>query len=562
VTERTEPSPADDSEQEVHTPEIQASPQNSTTRNAQLIAIAILFSRMAGLVRESVFAHFVGNTMQASAFRAALRMPNVLQNLLGEGTLSASFIPVYASLLEKGEDEKAGRLAGAIFSLLLVVAAALALIGVLAAPVLVSIFFTGMEKDQKELTIVCTRIIFPMTSMLVLSAWSLGILNSHRKFFISYVAPVLWNAAMITTLFVFGSSIIAGGAGDEESMAAALSHLIVVLCWGALVGGALQFLVQVPFVLRSQRALKINWNLGNGGVRTVMRNAGPAVLGRGVVQLSGWVDMWLAAWIFAGAIAALGYAQTLYFLPYSLFGMSVAAAELPEMSRNAGGSKEVLVARVNSGLRRIALFIIPSTIGLLTLGDVIIAGMFESGQFKHSDTMFVYCVLAGYAIGLIASTSTRMYVSAFYAEHDTKTPAQIALVRVGLSAALGAALMVYLELNVEVLGNPLGAAGLSAAGGIVAWVEWFFLRRYLRGKIGPVGAGNGVVAHMLIAALAGAIVGRGLVYLLPDFGGRLGNIILAAVSVGSFAVVYFGVATALGVDDARAVVSRITRRFR
>ncbi|MBD0320240.1 MAG: hypothetical protein ICV87_07900, partial [Gemmatimonadetes bacterium] len=176
----------------------------SGARASAMVAAGILLSRIAGLLREAVSAQFLGTSLYADAFRAGIRMPNVLQNLLGEGTLSASFIPVYAELLHEGKKEEAGRVAGAIFALLFAVAGALALTGFLLAPVLTSIFLPGFEGERRDLTIAITRIIFPMTGVLVLSAWSLGILNSHRNFFLSYFAHVVWNAAMIATLVAFG----------------------------------------------------------------------------------------------------------------------------------------------------------------------------------------------------------------------------------------------------------------------------------------------------------------------------------------------------------------------
>ncbi|NIR59966.1 MAG: murein biosynthesis integral membrane protein MurJ, partial [Gammaproteobacteria bacterium] len=199
----------------------------SPARSARWVAAGILLSRIAGLVRERAIAHYLGVSAFADVVRTALRMPNVLQNLLGEGTLSASFIPVYSELLEEGREEEAGRVAGTIFALLVAVAGALALIGILLAPVLVSVFTPGFEGLRRELTIASIRIIFPMAGILVLSAWALGILNSHRRFFVSYVAPVVWNAAIIATLVVFG--------GDVSP-----SRLVIAVAWGALVGGLLQ----------------------------------------------------------------------------------------------------------------------------------------------------------------------------------------------------------------------------------------------------------------------------------------------------------------------------------
>ena len=522
--------------------------------SARLVGAGILLSRIAGFVRDIIFANYLGNSGFASAFRAALRMPNVLQNLLGEGTLSASFIPVYSRLLEKGDEEAAGRLAGAIFALLLGVAGALSLFGVLLAPVLVSIFLTGFEGEIRDLTIACTRIIFPMTGVLVLSAWALGILNSHRKFFVSYTAPVLWNAAMITVLLVFGTRL------DQRD-------LVVALSWGALVGGALQFLIQLPWVLRLQKGLRPRVDVKSDGVRTVVRNAGPAIMGRGVVQLSGWVDMWLASFLFAGAVAALGYAQTLYMLPVSLFGMSIAAAELPELSRAGSGEAEPLRRRVAAGLRQMAVFVVPSVVGYLALGDIIIGAMYERGEFARDDTVLVYLILVGYSIGLLASTATRLYSSALYALGDTKTPAKIALIRVITSAVLGGTLMMLLEPitvrgvtislgpGVTVFGNPIGVAGLAAGTGLAAWLEWTLLRRALGRRIGDASAA-GVLLRLVGAALIAAAAGRGLLYALPP----LPLIFSLFVVMAPFGLLYFGLASLFGVGEVRTALARFRRR--
>src|SRR5687768_12005974 len=249
---------------------------------SSLVAAGIFLSKIAGLVRDAVLASYFGVSLYADAIAAGLRMPNLLQNLLGEGTLSASFIPVYAELLEEGKEEEAGRLAGAVFALLLVVAGVLALLGVLLAPVLTDVFAPGFDGLQRQLTIELARIIFPMTGILVLSAWALGILNSHRNFFLPYFAPVIWNVAIIATLLFFG--------GRLDS-----ANLVRAFGWGALAGGLLQFAVQLPTVLRLEKRLKIRWDLKLKGVRDVVRNAGPAIMGRGVVQLSGYIDFILAS---------------------------------------------------------------------------------------------------------------------------------------------------------------------------------------------------------------------------------------------------------------------------
>jgi putative peptidoglycan lipid II flippase len=524
--------------------------------SAQLVAAGILLSRIAGLLRDIVFARYLGTSEYASAFRGALRMPNVLQNLLGEGTLSASFIPVYSRLLEEGREDEAGRLAGAIFALLLAVAGALSLFGVVMAPVLVSVFLAWFEGEILEVTIMCTRIIFPMTGILVLSAWALGILNSHRKFFVSYTAPVLWNAAMIAVLLIFGARL------DQRG-------LVVALSWGALAGGALQFLVQVPWILKVGGRFRPHWDTRSANARTVIRNAGPAIMGRGVVQLSGWADLFLASFLFGGAVAALGYAQTFYMLPVSLFGMSIAAAELPELSRQRSeGAEEALRQRVSGGLRHMAVFVVPSAIGYILLGDIILAAIYERGDFDRSDTLLVWFILGGYSIGLLASTATRLYSSALYALGDTRTPAKVAATRVATSALMGAALMVTLEpvtifgttiggwRPMSVLGNPLGAAGLAAGAGVAAWLEWILLRRALGRRIGDASAA-GVLLKLIVSAAIAAAIGRGIAMLLPP----MHHILLAVLVLGAFGIIYFGIASVLGVGEVRTAVARIGRRL-
>lgn len=513
-------------------------------RSARWVAAGILLSRIAGLVRQRVFAHYFGITLYADAINTALRMPNVLQNLLGEGTLSASFIPVYAELLEEGREEEAGRVAGAIFAVLLALAGGLSLVGIVLAPVVVDIFAPGFDGLRRDLTIAATRIIFPMTGVLVLSAWALGILNSHRRFFVSYVAPVLWNAAIIAALIFFGGRV------DP-------ARLVLAAAWGALVGGVLQFGIQLPWVVALERSLKIAWNTRLEGVRVAVRNAGPAIVGRGVVQLSGYIDIFLASFLGFGAVAALGYAQTLYLLPISLFGMAVAAAELPELARQRREAANVLRQRVSGGLRQIAFYVVPSVIGYLVLGDVIVAALFQTGGFGASDTLLTYLVLAGYTIGLLASTGTRLFSSAFFALHDTRTPAKIAGVRVLLAGLAGFLLMIQFR-EITLRGNSLGPVGLSLAAGLAAWVEWALLRRSLQTRLGRVGVGSGALVKMFGAAIAAGLVGRLLLERLPP----LDHIMVAVLVLVPYGIVYFLLAYLLGLDEAKYFLQRFVRRVR
>ena len=524
-----------------------------------MVAAGIFLSRIAGFVRQAVFARYFGTSMYADVFNAGTRMPNMLQNLLGEGTLSASFIPVYSQLLHQGRREEAGKVAGAIFSLLFAAAAALALAGIAVAPLLVSIFFPGWEGEQRELTIRVTRIIFPMTGVLVLYAWTLGILNSHRRFFLSYVAPVFWNAAIIGTLLIFGTRM------PPE-------RLVIALAWGALLGGFLQFGVQLPAVLRLERELKLGWGMKLEGVRETVRNAGPAVMGRGVVQLSGWFDNILASFLAVGALSTLQYAQTFYMRPVSLFGMSVAASELPELARQGATGGDELRKRASGALERIAFYVIPSVVGYLALGDVAVAALYQRGEFDRGDTLVVYFTLAAFSLGLLATTASRLLSSTFFALRDTRTPARMAMMRVALSVVLAAVLMIQFEgitafgrvipggifSAYGVGGEPLGPVGIALGSGIAAWIEWALLKRALRNRIGHVGGRKPQLAKMFGAAAAAAAAGWGVRLLVEG----VSPFIQAALVFSVFGIVYFGVAGALKLEQSDAVFRRVRKLLR
>jgi len=232
---------------------------------------------------------------------------------------------------------------------------------------------------------------FPRAGLLVFSAWCLGVLNSHRRFFLSYTAPVIWNAAMIATLWGFGGRY-------------AQYPLAVILSWGSVAGSALQVAVQMPVVLRLLHGLHLSLAYHLENVRVVVRNFFPVFISRGVVQISAYVDALLASLLPTGAVAALAYAQTLYTLPVSLFGMSVSAAELPAMSGAVGSESEfaeVLRSRLDAGLRQIAFLVIPSVAAFLVLGDVIVAAIYQSGRFTHDDVTYVWGILAGATVGLL-----------------------------------------------------------------------------------------------------------------------------------------------------------------
>jgi len=511
-------------------------------RSASLVAAGIFLSRIAGLIRERVFAHYFGNSDTADVFRAAIRIPNFLQNLFGEGVLSASFIPVYARLRALGKDEEASDVADAVATLLALVTAVLVLIGVLATPYIIDAIAPGFHGAKRELTIRLVRILFPGAGLLVMSAWCLGILNSHRKFFLSYAAPVAWNAVMIATLIGFGRN------HSEESLA-------VITAWGSVAGSALQLGVQLPVTLRLIGRLRIQLALQLASVHEVVRNFFPVLIGRGVVQLSAYVDSIIASYLPTGAVAALGYAQILYTLPISLFGMSVSAAELPAMSGTLGSDSEIaaqLRTRLGRALRQIAFLVVPSAMAFLILGDVVSALIYQSGRFTHENAIYVWGILAGSAVGLLASSLGRLYSSTYYALRDTRTPLRFAMIRVALTTLLGLFCALRLPQMVGI-DRSWGVAGLTASAGVAGWIEFLLLRWKLHQRIGAVAPASAFLAKLWFSALISAAVGFGIKLAV----GHRHPILVATAVLIPYGGLYFLLTSMVGIPETQTVLRRL-----
>lgn len=517
-----------------------------TGGGAALVAAGILLSRLFGLVRNRLLGHFLGTSDAGDAFNAALRIPNVLQNLFGEGVLSASFIPAYSRLLAEGDDVEAGRVAGAVGTLLALATAVLVLVGIVLTPLLVALIAPGFSGEKRELTVRLVQVMFPGVGLLVLSAWALGVLNSHRRFFLPYASPVAMNVVMIGALLWFGPSL--GNAAGQ-------ARLVVLLAWASVVGSAAQLVVQLPTVLRVARRLRLGLGTANAHVRGVLTRFAPVAIGRGVVQVSAYVDSLLASLVGAGAVAVLSYAQVITMLPVSLFGMSVSAAELPTMSGTVGTSDEVaheLRRRLSDGLHRIAFYVIPSSMAFVAIGDIVGATLYQSGRFGRDDVVWMWGVLAGSAVGLLAATLGRLYASTWYALRNTRIPLQFAMVRVALGLTVG--WLVALKLP-GVLGVDArwGVAGLTASSGLAAWVECLLLRRSLVSRIGNVGVDRPYQAKLWAAALGAALVAWGAKLVL----GVEHPLVLGFVALPLYGVAYLGVTASLGIPEASAMAGRV-----
>jgi len=522
-------------------------PRQHTGAAAALVAAGILGSRVLGLIRNSLIARYLGTTVAADAWTAAFKVPNTLQNLFGEGALSAAFVPVYARLLGAGEDDEADRVAGAVAAILGVTIAIFVLVGVLIAPLLIYAIAPGFTGERRELTVTLTRILFPGAGFLTLSAWCLGVLNSHRKFLIAYAAPIAWNLSLIVALVWWGRM------PDK-------AHVVTVMAWASVCGSVLQFAVQVPAVKRVAPRLRVALETTTGNVREILRNFGPAFVSRGVVQISSYIDQFLTSFLPNGMVAVFGFATTLYMLPVSMFGAAISVAELPEMSRATAEEHEaggMLRSRIDAGLRRIAFLVVPSAVAFLALGDVLIRVVYEHGHFTATDAVYTWAVLCGSAVGLLAGTLGRLYSSTYYALRDTRTPLRYATVRVALTTVLGATFAFGVPRWFGIDAH-WGAAGLSASAGLAAWVEFTLLRRRLNRRIGP----TGLTGRFTITLWGLAVASAALAVLVQRYTADWRRMVAGLAVIAIYGAAYLGGAMLLRVPEARGIVAGFTRRMR
>lgn len=492
---------------------------------ASIVALGILASRVLGLIRWSLMARYFGSGAHADVLRAAFQAPNALQNLLGEGTMSAAFIPVYSKMIEEGRPEAAGRFAGSILGLLTAVVCVGVLLGIWLAHPICSILMRGFVGDAAEvaaglrevdrllLAVDMVRLAFPMAGILVLSSWALGVLNSHRRFLMPYFAPILWNVTIIGSLLGVGSVIgFTPGENVDSILPETLTRLLTAVFLGGVIGGLMQFLIQLPSVAFVIKGFRLGLSTRVDGVRQALAAVGPALAGRGVAQLSAYVDILLATLLVEGAVASIGYAQVLYILPISLFGLSVAAAELPELTRIGAGSFSRMAERIRAGLRQGLFLAVPTALGYIALGYAIIGAIYRGGLFGIDDNWLTYFILATYSLGLLATVSSRLLQNGFWALGDTRTPARMALVRAIIALVVAIPAMFALDQlpvsQITGAGSSMlyfGAVGLAAGSAVAAWVEWLFLGRALKRRLGEAFIPWRAVGEMILIVMVALV---------------------------------------------------------
>ncbi|MCL7971868.1 MAG: murein biosynthesis integral membrane protein MurJ [marine benthic group bacterium] len=502
-------------------------------RPATAVGSGIFLSRITGFARDIAVAAFLGTNLLADAYFAAIKIPNIIRNLLGEGTLSAAFVPVYSEALERdGANAPApARLATSVLGLVLTAALFLSALGVILAPWITDAVMVGADDETRRITTELVRILFPMSGTLIVGAWFLGVLNSHGKFFLPFVAPTLWNLSQIAGL------LLAHALGSEK-----LAH---ALAWSALVGSLLQVGIQLPAARRLVGTLRPSGGWSWEPVRRVARNTVPVISSQGIFQISTLVDISLATLVGTSAMSALGYSQRLMYLPISLFGISVAAAALPDMSREATVAR--LRPRLVNGFFQILFFVLPAAVCFLVFGDLIVRLAFERRAFTETSTLIVAAVLGTYALGLVASASQKLFASGFHALQDTRTPMIIAAVAVTVGIGLAVTFTLLARAGLPTEYRPYAAMGIALGGACGAWINLLLLWTLLGRRLGGLFDRRALRAAVRLAGAAGlagltaALVRSGLASRWPATG-FLANLGLLLLLMACGAVPYLLIA--------------------
>lgn len=517
-----------------------ASRRGDSGRATLVVMFGIGVSRVFGLVREQVVAYYFGRAAAYSAFVAAYKVPNLVRVLLGEGNLSASFIPVLAEAMKDADPEAERRLARGVLGLLLATVGAVTLVGMVAARPLAWVVAPGFDPGLRALVERLIVVLFPTVAFMVVGAWCMGVLHAHGRFFWPNFAPLFWSVVSAGALIAFVG---------RTSM-----DPVYVLAWGVVAGSAVQLLVQLPATRAAIGTLAPARGWRNPRVRSVVRLFLPMLVGTGVAQISTLVDIQIATFLSDESVATLAYAQRLYTLPLSLFGVAIAQVALPTLAHEAvGRPPEAIRAELDAAWRRMAFFLVPSTLGLAAFGRPAISLLFERGRFDAADTSAVTWVLAGYAAGLLAYGTVRLMATAFYAFQDTRTPVRVAVVALAVNVALGIALA-------WAIGTPGIALATASAAAANATVLAILLRRRLGRLLEPGALAESlrVLAAAGIAGSLGAVPYLAILDRWPAWGlaARLGA---TAGLYAGVAAAYFGAAGLLGVRQGRALLRRLAR---
>lgn len=487
-------------------------PQQSVARSAGIVSIAVMFSRALGLVREQVFAYYFGAGFLNDAFQLAFRIPNVLRDLFAEGALSAAFVKVFTDYQINKSEKEAWRLASLVLNGLAVILSVITIIGIIFSRQFVNLIADGFSPEKAALATTLTQIMFPFILLVALAAVAMGVLNTKGIFGIPASASTVFNICSI----VFGLGLaywLSGGtwvtSADKNYIPdSAAQWAIIGMAIGTLIGGAAQFLMQVPSLLKVGFRFIPELSFVDPGVKRVMALMGPAIIGTSAVQVNVLVNTFFVSGI-DGGISWLGYAFRLMQFPIGLFGVAVGTASVPVLSRMASeGRMQDFRNTLSSSISLVFLMTLPSACGLIVLGEPIIRLLYShGGAFHESDVPMTAWALSGYAIGLTGYAAIKVLSPAFYALDDAKTPMVIALVSIVVNVVACYLLMKLLSgvFVSDATPSGIGHVGVALATSCVALVNFFALAWFMRGKIQRLN-GREVFASFIKIAIASAVM--------------------------------------------------------
>ncbi len=496
---------------------------------ASLIASITVVSRVAGMFRETRIAALLGADDANDAFIAAYRIPNMLRRLVGEGAVSAAFVPTFSKYLQGEGRDQAFRLANAVLTLLTLGLAVVVVIGVVFSEWLVPLLVAGFRDTpgKMELTAELNRIMFPYILLVSASAMAMGILNSLGRFAAPAFAPVLLNLAIIAFSYATGAF-----ATPERALAV-----------GVIVGGVAQIAVQVPQMLSGGWRFRPALDWRHPGVRKVLALMGPVAVGVGVVNVNVVVGTLFASVIGEGAVSWLHFSDRVMELVLGGYAIAIATVIVPMMSRQADARRMEEMKRTLNFAMRLVLFItVPATIGLIVLRVPIIQVLFERDEFDASDTSMTAYALLFYAIGLSAFALVKIVAPAFYSMQDTKTPVWIAFFAMLLNIVFNAVFLGPLQ-----VGGPALAASMAGVFNAIALVVVF---RRREGALGIRAVGSSMIRFLAASAALGLaahwLIHRPGFYFDEPFSQRA---MALALTIGLATAVYFGVAALLGARE-------------
>lgn len=494
------------------TEEKSVSKQTSVARSAGVVSIAVMFSRLFGLAREQVFAYFFGAGFLNDAFQLAFRIPNVLRDLFAEGALSAAFVKVFTDYQIAKSEAEAWKLASMVLNGLAVVLSIVTLLGIIFSGTIVSIIGAGFPPEQAALATLLTQIMFPFLLLIAMSALAMGVLNTKGIFGIPASASTVFN--IVSMGVGLGAAYwLSGGSWVVPKDPAAVPELpaqwaITGMAIGTLVGGASQFLMQIPSLLKIGFRFSTAFSFVDPGVKRIMRLMGPAILGTSAVQINVLVNTFFVSGI-EGGISWLGYSFRLMQFPIGLFGVAIGTASIPVLSRMAAEGKiKEFRDTLSSSVNLVFLMTLPSACGLIVLGEPIMRLLYShGGAFKESDVPMTAWALAGYSIGLTGYAAIKILSPAFYALDDAKTPMYIGIGSIGVNAVACYFMMKLLsQFGVsELHPNGLAHVGVALSTSIVALVNFFALALFMRRRIQRLN-GRSVFTSFLKIAAASAIM--------------------------------------------------------